>query len=318
MGCFRAVEFVVRGVPRGRRFGAPGRKRRRPRTAIGRRSAAPSRSTRSESCRRARNLFSLLDAAQADLISDRIDTGGLSSGEPARIGAHGSSWTQTRFRVGDANINDPEGTGAPLLLPNLSAWDRVDVSTGLLPVESNAPGLAITLEPRRPAATWTRTLEGLFSGPAMLSRTATTTPPAIAHLNTFGSGNLFASGPLVPGRLGLVIVADWAHSSRFERERPDTPRRERRIDVRASRVHADLERPRADDRVWLQGTRSPLANRVAFGEPSAAERGVAVHVQSRWERQFATGLSGALSASFTSASDSRHATCARPPSRSSA
>lgn len=249
------------------------------------------------------NLLSLLDAAQADLISDRIDTGGLSTGEPTRLGANGSSWTQTHFRVGDVSITDPEGSGAPLLLPNLAAWDRLDVSTGLVPIEMNAPGLAITLVPRRPSATWTRAIEGIFSGPALLARTFTTTPPAIAHLNTFGYGSLFASGPLIPGRLGLALASDWTRSSRFERGDPTL------LSANVGSMFAHLElTPNARDRVgmvaWLQTTESPLTNRLAFGEPSAAESKLGVHMQSRWERLLASGLSWTLSAGFASRSRS--------------
>ena len=50
------------------------------------------------------NLFSLLDTAVPDVIADRIDTGGLSAGAAARVGAHGSTWTQTILSVGDADI----------------------------------------------------------------------------------------------------------------------------------------------------------------------------------------------------------------------
>ena len=94
------------------------------------------------------NLFSLLDTAVPDVIADRIDTGGLSAGGPARVGAHGSTWTQTLFTLGDVDITDPNGSGTPLLLPGVDMWDRVDVATGLMPIDRSAPGLAITLTPR--------------------------------------------------------------------------------------------------------------------------------------------------------------------------
>jgi len=47
------------------------------------------------------NLFALLDTLVPDVIADRIDAGGTGAGSPARTGAHGSTWTQTIFRVGD-------------------------------------------------------------------------------------------------------------------------------------------------------------------------------------------------------------------------
>src|SRR6267143_3631353 len=112
------------------------------------------------------NLFTLLDTVIPEVISDRVDSGGLNVGGAARIGAHGSSWTQTLFRLDGVDINGGDGSGAPLLLPGVVMWDRVDVSTGLLPIDVNAPGLAISLAPRRPAATWTRVVEGLVAGPS--------------------------------------------------------------------------------------------------------------------------------------------------------
>ena len=46
------------------------------------------------------NLPSLLGAVLPELIPDRLDTGGISTGEAARLGAHGSTWTQTQYRLG--------------------------------------------------------------------------------------------------------------------------------------------------------------------------------------------------------------------------
>ncbi len=243
------------------------------------------------------SLLSLLDAAQSDVIADRLDTGGLSTGEAARIGSHGSSWTQARFRVGAANINDPDGSGSPMLLPDMNAWERVDVATGLVPIEVNAPGLAIGLEPRRPAPSWTRVVEGLFSRPALLARSITTTPPAVAHLDAWNHVNLFASGPIDPGRLGIAIDGDWTRSTRFERDNPT------RLDASVGSLFTHLEfTPDAQDQirsvVWLQRTRTPFVNRTVFGQPSAAERAIAFHAQSTWDRQVGE-LAWTMFASYT-------------------
>src|SRR6185295_16329340 len=59
------------------------------------------------------NLFALLDTLVPDVIADRIDAGGTGAGSPARVGAHGSTWTQTIYRVGDADITSLSGSGAP-------------------------------------------------------------------------------------------------------------------------------------------------------------------------------------------------------------
>src|SRR5436190_2490411 len=53
------------------------------------------------------NLFALLDTIVPDVIADRIDAGGTAAGAPSLVGAHGSSWTQTTFRVGDVDITNP-------------------------------------------------------------------------------------------------------------------------------------------------------------------------------------------------------------------
>src|SRR5438552_16337040 len=87
------------------------------------------------------NALSLLDGAQADLISDRLDTGGLTTADPARMGAHGSTWTQTRFRLGPADITDPDGAGSPLVLPGLPAWDRIAAAPPSLALRADVAGL---------------------------------------------------------------------------------------------------------------------------------------------------------------------------------
>ena len=76
------------------------------------------------------NLFTLLDTVVPEVITDRVDTGGLTTGTASRIGAHGSSWTQATFRLDGVDITTSNGSGAPLLLPGIVAWDHVDVATG--------------------------------------------------------------------------------------------------------------------------------------------------------------------------------------------
>ena len=244
------------------------------------------------------NALSLLDGAQADLISDRLDTGGLTTADPARMGAHGSTWTQTRFRIGPADITDPDGGGSPLLLPGVLVWDRIDVATGLIPLDSGAPGLAVTFEPRRPGRSWTRTFDGSFSHPGLLARREATNPPAIARLHAWNYADLFVGGPIVPGRVGLVAAGDWTRSSKFERNDPTV------LDARVESGFAHLEFTPSDREnvrtiAWVQRVRSPLANRNAFGEPAAADRRTAVHVQSLWERRIADHLSWMAFGSYT-------------------
>jgi hypothetical protein len=242
------------------------------------------------------NALSLLDSAQADLISDRLDTGGLSTADPARMGAHGSTWTQTRFRLGPVDFTDPDGGGSPLLLPGMLAWDRIDVATGLIPLDANAAGLAVTFEPRRPGRAWTRTLDTGIAPPALLAR-GSTNPPSIARLESWGYAGVLAGGP-VSDRAGLVVSADYTRSSKFERNDPTV------LDGSVGSGFAHLEMtpsPNDDVRtiVWVQRARAPLANRNAFGEPAAADRRTAIHVQALWDRRLADHLSWSAFGSMT-------------------
>src|SRR5262249_6794695 len=142
--------------------------------------------------------------------------GGLNAGEPARVGAHGSTWTQTAFRLGDVDITDPGGTGKPLLLPGVAEWDRVAVSTGIMPPDINAPGMAVTLTPRRPFDTWAGSL-AVFASPSFLNAGAPSdTPPPIARMDTWTNGNLWAAGPATD-KIGAFVSGTWTRSAYFER-----------------------------------------------------------------------------------------------------
>jgi hypothetical protein len=229
-------------------------------------------------------IFSLLDTSIPEVISDRVDAGSLTPGQPARLGAHGSSWTQTMFRVGQVDVSDPDASGTPLILPGVLAWQRMDVATGAMPLGLNAPGLAVTLVPRRPTAGWTRSIELFGARPGLLSRTATTAPPAISRLNTWTSGSVLASGPLVPDRLGIVVEASWTKATRFQRD-DATMLNEKLGSVFTHLVFTPTKQDEVRFIGWVQETRSPFAYRLAYGQPGAAERATSVHLQSEWERR---------------------------------
>ncbi|MGH9885595.1 MAG: hypothetical protein ACREBE_08710, partial [bacterium] len=230
------------------------------------------------------NLFSLLDTVVPDVIADRIDTGGLSAGAAARVGAHGSTWTQTIFRVGDVEITSPTGTGVPLLIPGVNQWERVDVATGLMPFDVGAPGMAASLLPRPPSASWMRTFEFLGSPPALNSGSATASPPAITRLNSWAHADLFLSGPLVAERLSALLSASWTRSSRFERGRPTV------IDGNLASAFLNIVgTPTIADQIriigWGQRARDGAPHHTAFNQPSAGEQDTGVHAQAAWQHR---------------------------------
>jgi hypothetical protein len=232
------------------------------------------------------NLFSLLDTVVPDVIADRIDTGGLSAGAAARVGAHGSTWTQTIFRVGDADITSPTGTGVPLLIPGVDQWERVDVATGLMPIDVSAPGMAVSLVPRRPGTSWTRRFGFQGSPPALNAGRADASPVAITRLNSWAHTDLLLSGPLVADRLAALLSASWTRSSRFERGRPNV------IDGNLSSAFLNiLSTPTAADQIrligWGQRARDAAPHHIPFGQPSAGEQETGLHAQAAWQHRAA-------------------------------
>ena len=233
------------------------------------------------------NLFSLLDTLVPDVIADRIDTGGLSAGESARVGAHGSTWTQTLFVLGDVDITDPSGSGRPLLVPGVDAWERVDVATGIMPIDRNAPGLAVSLVARSPTAAWTRRLDVIASPPALNADGNVGTSPSIARLNTWLHANVLAAGPL-GGKAGIFTTTAATRSTHFERSSADV------IDSNVASTFLNLiATPNAGNEIrtiaWLQRSRAPVANHRALNQPNTGEEAIAGHVQSAWSHVVGTG-----------------------------
>lgn len=237
------------------------------------------------------NVFALLDTAVPDVVADRIDTGGSSAGDPARVGAHGSSWTQTIFRLGDVDVTDPSGSGTPLLSPGVAEWEQVDVATGIMPVDAPAPGLAVLFTARRPYDAWRGNLDVFGSPPFLNAGGPLSNPPSIARLDSWAHGNLTGGGPVIPGELGGFLSGTWTRSSHFER----TSTTALDANLASGFVHL-LGTPTSTDTVqatgWLQRARNPVSSHDIFGQPSAGDRNVSVHGQGAWQHQLASASTG--------------------------
>jgi hypothetical protein len=231
----------------------------------------------------AENVYSVLETTQSEVISDRFNAGGLNVGENARVGGFLGSWSQTSFRIGDIDITDPSGGGAPLLFPDLIWWDRVTVSTALMPTDFNAPGLGVTLIPAPPGVVWNTTVRGSLSGGSLSSPTPGGAVPPIARLTNFGYGSALASGPLVANRLGLLAGGSWARASKFEREVAPTAGSDL-VSGFAHLIYTPSPGFESRTLVWLQQTDVPFAYRRLFG-PETSTRDRAVHLQSVLDRR---------------------------------
>ena len=98
-------------------------------------------------------VYGLIERSDPLVITDRMEGGGTYP-EPQRLGASGASWTQTTFKLGDADITDPDRTGFAMLYPNLDALEAVSAATAGDPSRHLRSGTAVTLVPRMPASKW--------------------------------------------------------------------------------------------------------------------------------------------------------------------
>jgi hypothetical protein len=154
----------------------------------------------------------------------------------------------------------------------------VDVQTGTLDSDVDAPGLAISLQPLGPTSAWVRTID------VSTSHFGTGPPspaPAIARLQGFDRLSVSATGPLIRERLGFAGVATWMRGSQFERAEPDAV-----TSQLASAFGHLLFTPTSDDEIstvgWIQHDERPFDYRVPFRQATATHDGTAGHVQSTW------------------------------------
>jgi hypothetical protein len=226
------------------------------------------------------SLFAVIEITQPSLIADRFSQGGLSLGQPARIGGFLSSWTQTEFRLDGVDLTDSRGNGRPLLYPHLLPWERILIDTVLPAADVNPAGVAVAIEPRRPPSSWTRSVHastsrlGLAPGPA-------TGAPTLARLGEWASVSALAGGPVVGERLGALVSATWAHASRFDRAETAAVA----SSLASGFAHVVMNTAsRGEIRAigWTDRSRAPFQYRGAFGQADATATAVATHLQATW------------------------------------
>ncbi|MBM3769713.1 MAG: hypothetical protein FJW27_00190 [Acidimicrobiia bacterium] len=231
------------------------------------------------------SLFALLETLQPSLISDRFANGGLYLGRPSRIGGFQASWSQTRVLIGDVDISDPNGSGAPLLFPDLSPWQRVRVATGLIGSDVNATGLAVTLDPvaidpREQSARWQHTGTASFSHGGLSRVAPATGQPSIARLRGRDRLDWVGTG-LLSDRVALSLAASWTLASQLDRGERDAR------EASLASAFGSVLRLRDGGGAWrttgwFQRTQTPFEFRQAFGAPQANTDETSGHVQTAW------------------------------------
>jgi hypothetical protein len=243
-------------------------------------------------------LGGLLETTVPELISDRIDGGGLSVGRESRLGARGGSWTQTAFQFDDLDVTDAGAFGGSLLFLDPGMLETVETTTAMMPIERSAPGLHVHLIPRRPSDTWQGRAE-LLSAP-WAATPAAAPIPSIAALRTWNRIAASVSGPLRRDRVSTVLGITVTDATRFERADPT------RLRSQETGAFAEvLFTASADDEVFGavagRSARVPLDGRLWIGQPDARQRVSDLLIASHWHHR-------ARRVSLTAAAAVGHAT----------
>ena len=231
------------------------------------------------------NLFSLLETAQPEVVSDRF-SGSVNLAEPARLGVFLTSWTQTTFLMDGVDITSAD-RGGPLFVPPVLPWQRVGVTSGAFPIDVSGPGLLVTLDPRRPPAQWEASGTGGGSGSRFVGTSGQLAPPIARPAGT-GYATATVGGPIAGGRAGVLVSASTMRASQFNRGSASTS------EQAADSVFAHLiVSPTSIDEVrtigFRQVTRYPSAHGVPSAVDGSARREASTHVQSTWQRDSPAG-----------------------------
>jgi hypothetical protein len=224
----------------------------------------------------------LLETTIPEIISDRIEGGGLSVGSSSRLGARGTSWTQNAFQLGGLDFTDPGRFGGSLLFLDPSMLDGVEISTAMMPVEQSAPGVSVRMIPSRPSDKWGGRAE-FFS--TLSHPPAPTEPvPPISTLHTWNRMTAAASGPLFGNRAKAMVGVAATNATRFDRADP-TLLHSRDV----SGVAHILFAPSTTDEVSVvgaaQSARVPLDGRLWLGQPDATQRVSDLLMEVGWRRR---------------------------------
>ena len=231
------------------------------------------------------NLFSLLETAQPEVVSDRF-SGSVNLAEPARLGVFLTSWTQTTFLMDGVDVTSA-ARGGPLFVPSIQPWQRVEVTSGAFPIEVSGPGLLIALEPQRPPGQWEASGTGAGSGSRLVGTRGSLASPIARPAGT-RYATATVGGPIAD-RAGLLVSASTMRASQFDGGSASTS------EQASDSVFAHLVMsPSSVDELRTIGIRQVARYPGAHGVPSVVDgsgrREATTHIQSTWQHASPAGL----------------------------
>jgi TonB dependent receptor len=224
----------------------------------------------------------LLETTIPEIISDRIDAGGLSVGRESRLGARGSSWTQTAFQFDESDVTDAGLFGKSPLFLDPEMLEAIETTTAMMPIERSAPGISVHLVPRRPSDAWRGRAEFLTT--LSPGTAATALPPPIATLRTWNRIAASVSGPLRRDRLGVVLGFIVNDATEFDRADPTELR------AQQTGVFANVRfTPSAANELFgiIAGrwAHAPLDGRLGIAQPDARQQASDFMTTSHWNHR---------------------------------
>ena len=243
------------------------------------------------------SVWSLIETSDPLTFSDRMDTGGLSAGDPALISSFASSWTQASFQVDGVDVTDLARGGTPFIYPDLDAFSAATVVSSAMPVEIGPAGPAVALVPRRPTRAWLGEMAADWTPSAGRRSSTASEIPAIANVTSWNRGHVLVSGPLVKDRVGMLLSGTMIRSGRQEREGPAVLPG----DVNSIFAHIVVtpEQP-YELRFILAGQRllRPFPGRARFKDDNATESDRRLQLQATWEARSQSRWPRRISAAY--------------------
>jgi hypothetical protein len=189
--------------------------------------ATPILSSTMEELPTARNVWVLLESQVPGVVTDRVDVGGLRGDVPAHFGGLGSSWTQNAYVLQGFDLSDPYTGDRPLFFPDFDAFERIDVSTAVHPADIAIPGIALLLAPKRGGDAFSGGVQlfgqgGGTQGDNLSAKKEAQGLTSPERFRDFGSGNVHAGGPIVPGRASYFFSFSATDFSRFPESIPES------------------------------------------------------------------------------------------------
>ena len=242
----------------------------------------------------ARTALSLLETAHPFLVTDRIDGGGIWTGERTVVGGQGTSARQVTFRLDGHDVTDPGGAGISLFYPDLWALQSVVVESASLDADVAGPGPIVNMTLPRPGRTWSGTAHFALSPESMQSEGGAI--PPIARLVSLTDGGVSAGGPLTDA--GAALFASARSTSAQRIERADDSRLD--SSVHAFTAHTTFRAGSSGDArllVSFSDATRPLGARARFADRDVDESEQSVAIHAGWDRS-GDGHSWSLSGAF--------------------